>query len=482
MKKIYLLLLTLSLAFSSSATHLMGGQISTSYLNSDSTGASLYVVELDLYRDTIGVNVGLQQPLDIYQLDPFTGIYSLLYTISPAFDTTTGGLVNSISVYGIEVYRFVDTLSFPSDGYYKIEWSKCCRNVAIANMSNPDAENMDLTTYVNVDSSDPNSTPLFLTPPVAYLPITQLWNYNPLPFDPDGDSLAWSLVDPLSNGVSVAGYESLSDTLLYSDPAGIFSLDSVTGEISWQATMVGNFVISLIIEEFRNGIKIGEMRRDMQFITVVPDSSSIPQFSYIQNVPTNLAGYPYVKLLYGQSYQLDLIGSDNDPGDVLTMEAYGESFALNNSSSLFNSFPYGSGNDIMGVFNWSPNFSQIRPEPYINVFRVSDGMFNFDKTILFEVVASLLTINEFEGVTVNDIYPNPSNGNFILSLSLDKPEDIYVEIYNLLGLEISKKKLNLSSGNHILSADNNLSSGQYVINILNAKGVSITTQKLIVIN
>jgi hypothetical protein len=136
----------------------------------------------------------------------------------------------------------------------------------------------------------------------------------------------------------------------------------------------------------------------------------------------------------------------------------------------------------MGVFNWSPDFSDVRAEPYINVFRVSDGMFNFDKTILFEVVSSLLVINEFEGVTVNDIYPNPSNGNFLLSLSLDQPEDICVEIYNLIGLEISKNKLSLSSGNHILSSDNNLSSGQYIINILNNEGVSITTQKLIVTN
>jgi hypothetical protein len=481
MKKIFFFLFSIFIVFSSNATHLMGGQITASYLSSDSTG-SHYIFELTAYRDTIGIPMGISAVFDIESYDTSNGTWNSLQTYTVTYDTSSGNLLPTVTVYGVEVYSFLDTITLPGNGYYSISWSECCRNAAIVNMYSPLSENLHLTTYLTVDNLNPNSSPTFLTPPVAYLPITQLWNYNPLPFDPDGDSLTWSLVDPISNGVSVAGYESLSDTLLYSDPAGIFSLDSVTGEISWQATMVGNFVISLIIEEFRNGIKIGEMRRDMQFITVVPDSSSIPHFSYIQNIPTNSAGYPYVKLLYGQSYQLDLIGSDIDPGDVLTMEAYGESFALNNSSSLFNSFPYGSSNDIMGVFNWSPNFSNIRPEPYINVFRVSDGMFNFDKTILFEVVASLLTINEFEGVTVNDIYPNPSNGNFILSLSLDKPEDIYVEIYNLLGLEISKKKLNLSSGNHILSADNNLSSGQYVINILNEKGVSITTQKLIVIN
>jgi len=54
MKKILFVIACFLISYSSSATHLMGGQISTSYISSDSSGASLYTVELDLYRDTIG--------------------------------------------------------------------------------------------------------------------------------------------------------------------------------------------------------------------------------------------------------------------------------------------------------------------------------------------------------------------------------------------------------------------------------------------
>ena len=53
---------------------------------------------------------------------------------------------------------------------------------------------------------------------------------------------------------------------LYSNTSNPFALDSVTGELSWNAKMQGNFVAAFLIEEYRNGVKIGEMRRDMQYI------------------------------------------------------------------------------------------------------------------------------------------------------------------------------------------------------------------------
>ena len=75
---------------------------------------------------------------------------------------------------------------------------------------------MEFLTYVNVDSANPNSSPTYIAPPVIYLPTNNVWQYNPLPFDPDGDSLVWNLSVPLSNNTTVAGYQYLSDTVLYS--------------------------------------------------------------------------------------------------------------------------------------------------------------------------------------------------------------------------------------------------------------------------
>ena len=129
-------------------------------------------------------------------------------------------------------------------------------------MSNPLSESMRLTTYFTSDSLNPNSSASYLSPPVAYLPADTLWSYNPLPFDPDGDSLVWSLATPLGATSTVSGYEYLSDSI-YSNPSGIFTLDSVTGSLSWSASLVGNFEASFLIEEYRNGAKIGEMSKEI---------------------------------------------------------------------------------------------------------------------------------------------------------------------------------------------------------------------------
>ena len=91
---------------------------------------------------------------------------------------------------------------------------------------------------------------------------------------------------PLDGNGIVSGYEFLSDSL-YSNLSGIFSIDSITGSLLWNARMSGNFAASFIIEEFRSGQKIGEIRRDMQFIVVNDTTNYIPQISNMQSIPTN---------------------------------------------------------------------------------------------------------------------------------------------------------------------------------------------------
>ena len=478
MKKFLLLFLAIGLSVSSYSTHLMGGQIVATYLGSDSTG-SHYALELTAYRDTIGVPMGTTATFEVFLQDT-SGAWNFLYSSTVPQGGPSGGIVPSIQiVYGVEIYMFNDTITFPGNGNYQISWQECCRNGAIINMANPLGEDMRLTTYINVDSASPNSSPSFLTLPVSYLPAHIPWSYNPLPFDPDGDSLVWSLATPLGANTTVNGYEYLSDSI-YSDSAGVFALDSVTGSLSWSASLVGHFVASFLIEEYRNGSKIGEMRRDMQFI-VIPDTSNfMPNISNMQTVPTNAGGYPYVKINPGVNYQLHLLGNDADPNDVLTMTAYGESFGLTALPSLFSFTSTGNGNEIEGTFSWTPDISHVRTQPYLTVFRTSDNIFYFDNTIQFEVTLAT-AVEELDAFKVHEIYPNPASNSFTLPLSLDKGQNISVDIYNILGVKVAAEQLNLSAGNHILIKNFDLQSGQYFVNITDAKGLTITTKKLLVV-
>jgi hypothetical protein len=487
MKKIFTLCLGIAIALSSYATHLMGGQISATYLSSDSTG-SHYILDLEVYRDTLGVSMYLNQTVEVYLLDTtvFPPTFNLAFSHTIAFDTSSGGAMSSLaSVYGVEIYNFRDTITFPANGNYMIKWDDCCRNDAIINMAAPLSEHMDFLTFVSVDSSNPNSTPTFLTPPVAYLPVDSIWQYNPLPFDPDGDSLVWTISVPLGAGspipVDVVGYVSLSDTLLYSNSNGIFSIDAITGQISWNPKMVGNFVAAFAIAEYRNGVLIGGMSRDMQFIVVPNTLNAMPQISNMQSLPTNNIGYPYIKIAPGQNYQVSLLASDPDVNDVVSLEAFGESFGLSTAPSLFSYTSTGNGNEVEGTFSWTPDMIHVRPNPYLVVFRTSDNFFYYDETVQIEVTLNTTTIQELGDFKVQDIYPNPASTNFTLPLSLAKGNDIEVSIYNVLGVKVSSEQLNLSPGNHILVKNFDLQSGQYFVSITDGNGLRIITKKLLVV-
>jgi hypothetical protein len=485
MKKLIFIMLLSSISTVTFATHLMGGQISATYLSSDTTG-SHYILDLDVYRDTIGISMSLSQTVDVYSLDTATLNYVLAFSQNIAFDTSSGGIMPSVSsVYGVEIYNFRDTITFLYNGSYMIKWSYCCRNGAIINMANPLNEDMTFLTYVNVDSSNPNSSPTFLTPPVAYLPVDTIWQYNPLPFDPDGDSLVWTISVPLSSGgpvpAVVGGYVSLSDTALYSHANGIFSLDAISGQISWSPKMVGNFVASFAIEEYRNGVLIGGISRDMQFI-VIPDSiNAMPQISNMQSLPSNNMGYPYIKVEAGINYQVSLLASDPDVNDVVSLYAYGEPFDLINSPSSFNYVSTGNGNEIEGTFSWIPDVTHVRTVPYFVVFRTSDNFFYYDETVQFEVALTTTLENVSESFTVDDLYPNPASNSFTLSLELEKSQKVVFNIYNILGVKISSESLNLSSGNHIFIKNIDLNNGHYFINIVDDFGLTICSKKLIVV-
>ena len=482
MKKLFILLVGIGLSISSYSTHLMGGQITASYISSDSNG-SYYIVELDVYRDTLGIPMNLSQQLDIYILD---SSFNYQYVSSPTISFGVGGPLSSMSsVYGVEIYHFVDTITFATNGNYVIKWTDCCRNGAIINMSTPLSESMSFATILTVDSANPNSSPTFLAGPVTYLPTNTLWQYNPLPFDPDGDSLAWSMSVPYSGGVNaipdtVSGYEYLDDTT-YSNATAPFSIDPITGQITWSAKLVGNFVVSFAIHEYRNGTLIGIMNRDMQFVVIPDTNNAMPMISNINNIPTNSLGYPYVKINPGQNYQLHLLASDADINDVVSMQAFGEPFNQIVSPSIFSVTPTGNGNEIDGEFSWTPDIADVRTTPYLVVFRTSDNQFYYDETVQFEVTLSSTALENINGMEVSDIYPNPANNRLFIPISLDNSDNISIEIYNMIGVKLSVNNMNLSTGNHMIMKDIDLNSGQYIVVIRDKDGTAINTQQLIIV-
>ena len=121
----------------------------------------------------------------------------------------------------------------------------------------------------------------------------------------------------------------------------------------------------------------------------------------MMSFPTNPGGYPYVVISPSQNYSVSLLASDPNVNDVVTLNAFGEPFNLQTSSPSFLTFSTGNGNEIEGIFSWTPDMLDVRTQPYLVVFRVSDGFYNFDYTVQIEV-SSVTSVEELEIKTIND--------------------------------------------------------------------------------
>jgi hypothetical protein len=444
----------------------MGGEITAQHI-----GGNDYAVTLTVYRDTLGISMATTAFFDVKDVNG-----NSLFQFNCDYDTQISGILIPGYPYGVEIYVFHDTITLPGPGMYSISYTDCCRNAAILNMSMPDNESMILKTIVT-DDTVPNSTPLFLAPPVFFVQVNTPWVYNPLPYDPDGDSLHWSLGVPLGGDtIPVAGY-----TLPQADSSGPFTIDPFTGAVLWTPSTLGNFATTVLVEEYRNGIKIGEIRRDMQMI-VVADTSAIAKITNFNNIPINGQGYPYVEIYANQNYNLTLNAYDPNTAEIVHMYSYGEPYLLGQNSATFTTTYLKKKNDntLTANFSWNPDETMARDKPYLVVFRVSDNYFTHDYTVAFKVKAPT-AITENNIFSMGNIYPNPVNSMIFLPVSLDKETKISMRVLDILGNQVySMPDGFYDTGKHLLSGVIDLPNGQYIAQIFK-DGKVYKTQKIVVI-
>lgn len=333
------------------ASHLMGGQ-----LTSQNTGGLSYQITLTLYRDSLGVPMATTQLITYTDSTGNFVIGSHYVNYDPTLTTNIGN--------GVERYIFTDTITFPFAGKFKAFTENCCRNAAILNLPNPGSNSLWLDVDIYADPS--NSSPVFLNEPITVAQLNQPFSYNPLPFDVDGDSLSWQLdvpMDYLSGttlGTPIPGY-----VLPPSDSLVPFQIDPLTGEITFLPNVIGNFQVSVKAIEWRNGVQIGYIRRDMQLI-VVPSGNTPVQVqvgTIVQKTTTNPI---YVNVGETLTFGLNAFNVDNGTVSVTTGGS-----ALLNTTATSNSAVV-SNNEIISTVNWTPTLNEVSNTPYYLSFRIGD--------------------------------------------------------------------------------------------------------------
>lgn len=466
MKKLVFLSLLMAGAISSWASHLMGGEITARQI-----APLTYEVTLTNYLDTLGIPA---YPNVNFILRDSNNV-QIGSSLAP-FDTALSGSLLPGYPYGVRVYVYRDTLVLPSTGTYTVSVSDCCRNAAIQNMASPSGESLYLETTVTAFSGSNNSTPVFLAMPVVYLPAFLLWQYNPLPFDADGDSLVWSVDTPLTaQSMAVAGYAMPP----FVTGGTSYNIDPATGTVSWTPASMGNFVTSIKVEEYRGGVKIGEIRRDMQMIVVAP-ANKPPHVSNINSIaPANGSGQHILSLTANTPVQFTLLAEDEDAADVVRMEAIGEQFTGADAATFTTSLT-GLGNQVAGVFSWTPSAARGRDLPYITVFRAKDAQFAFDETILF-YVNKVVSVDAASNLSQATVYPNPAKNTLTLSFDLRQAETLKIAMYDLTGNRVmAQENLLFGAGKQLITMPVSVESGMYLLTIENEHGV-LSTQRVAII-
>lgn len=304
-KLIVLIFILLTLLGTSYANHIAGGEFKLTYISGDS-----YSLQMRFFRDCSPNNPTAFDPGPLV-----VGIYdkqkdSLITTFNlPVLRTYSSTFNNSNCVTSnicIDVREYKTTITLPRSrfnnlkGYY-LSWERCCRNQGITNIDQS-VEPAGFVFYMEIPSPYPgntatqfvNNSPEFKKDPLALLCLDKAFSFNFNVVDADGDKLVYSLVDPLKGNTSQtatnndntftmpgpyapvdwnAGYN--ANACMRGNPE--LTIDS-TGLLTVTPKDPGTFALCVLVEEYRNGVRIGEVRRELELFVYVcnDDADSDP--------------------------------------------------------------------------------------------------------------------------------------------------------------------------------------------------------------
>lgn len=301
--------------------------------------------------------------LEIYSYNSITNTWSLVTTL-----TINRTSKVDVSNNGQNTYKnkYTTSYTFPGQGTYKLGMRDPNRNAGVLNIPNSVNVEFYIETQIDVNFQfGINNSPVLLLDPLDVAALNRLFVHNPAAYDPDGDSLVFSLI-PCQDRINspIAGYVFPNNTSGCS--GGTFTINSQTGEIRWNVPLcTGEFNIAILIEEYRiipprtTRIRIGYAIRDMQ-ILVIPSVNNPPVISAIQDTCV-IAGSPIHKTIYA---------TDIDASQIVNLTAASEVFTLSTSPATFTSSV--DSNPARGTFHWNTDCSHIRINPYQVVFKAED--------------------------------------------------------------------------------------------------------------
>lgn len=412
-------------------------------------GGNQYQINVSFYRDCAGVNAPNSVTIDLSSIScnqnftatlnqvPGTGVD--VTPICATMQTTCNGGANP----GVEEYIYEGIVNLPANCTdWVFSFTLCCRNNAINTINNPGGENIYVEAKLDNFTYPCNNSPVFSNPPVSFPCVGQTSCFNHGAFDADGDSLYYTLLAPATGPNTtvtyIPGYSAQQP--LQSNPGVTFN--PANGDICMTPTMQEVTVLAVKVEEYRDGLFIGSVVRDIQLRTVTCNNT-LPSLSGI-----NGTGVYNTVACAGSTLSFTVPSFDPDANQTIT---------LNWNNAIPNASFTSSGTQLpTGTFTWTPTVNDISPNPYCFTVTVSDDNcpINGVQAYSFCVTVSGFSVSSF----TTPANCGASNGSASVNTSGGFPPFTYQWLPN--------------GGNG--STANGLQAGQYTVDVTDASGCTVT--------
>lgn len=345
LKRYYLLAIVLFITGYAKSTHNRGGEITYKHLGGNT------------YEFTITTCTKSSAPADRPEL-------YMNWDDGTPNDTVPRTQIVLIPGYDAQKNVYIINHTFAGAGTFRVTVEDPNRNGGIINLggASSDQQTFCLATEIIISPflGINNSVQFTDCPCPEYACRNIKYCYNPQAFDPDGDSLSYKLVPCLGLGCNA-----MAVPLVYQYPdnyGGTLSIDQNSGTLCWDApSLIGEYNIALLIEEWRNGIRVGSVLRDIQITVLGNCNNDPPVISDVQDTC----------VIAGSNIAFSVTANDPNLGDIVTLTGTGAPFAVSSNPATF---PSASNNPpVSGNFNWNTDCSHIRQAPYEVYFTAEDN-------------------------------------------------------------------------------------------------------------
>lgn len=270
----------------------------------------------------------------------------------------------------IKVNYYTAEHTYPGRATYTLSFEDPNRVNNIVNVNFPNSVDVPFfvsTTFtlINTQFQGFNNSVILLQPPIDFACLNQRFVHNPNAYDIDGDSLSYELVVPLqSEGTQVPAYQYPDQ--VSAGPGNTIFLDPETGDFIWDSPkQAGEYNIAIKINEYRNGVLLNSVIRDMQI-----------RVQSCQSLPPLLEVEEEICVVAGETIDIPVFTDDPDQDQQVRINATGGPFLVDFSKALLTNEGKFADTPYSSRFIWETKCEHISNNFYQVVFRAQDNSIN----------------------------------------------------------------------------------------------------------